>query len=93
MTKKELCDTCYGVGCPLCSEHYKENDPEIGNKEAPEEFVYVCLACGKRSKDKYGFQAITYGWDESCMLNCDLIPVDKCVLDRGGRVIKILGEE
>jgi hypothetical protein len=29
--------------------------------------VFVCTACGKRSKDRYGDQAITDGWDTSCM--------------------------
>lgn len=31
--------------------------------------VWVCGACGKQSKDKYGFQALTSGWDEACILN------------------------
>ena len=39
-----------------------------GNEVAPEGQVFVCGACGKRSKDRYGDQAISYGWDESCMM-------------------------
>jgi len=31
--------------------------------------VYVCGACGKKSKDLYGEGG---GWDESCMLNAVL---------------------
>lgn len=45
---------------------------EIGNHTAPEGQVWVCGACGKRSQDRYGFQNISYGWDESCMLNAVL---------------------
>jgi transposase-like protein len=42
---------------------------ENGNIVAPEGQVWVCAACGKQSKDKYGYQKISRGWDESCMLN------------------------
>lgn len=31
------------------------------------------MACGKRSKDEFGYKAIDYGWDESCMLKCELV--------------------
>lgn len=44
------------------------------NKTAPKGQVYICLACAKRSKDKYGDKAIDYGWDVSCVLNCELMP-------------------
>jgi hypothetical protein len=50
-----------------------------GNHVAPEGQVYVCAACGKTSRDKYGFQKISRGYDESCMLNAVLCydnPVD-----------------
>ncbi len=40
-----------------------------GNKVAPEGQVFICAACGKRSKDRYGDQKIDHGWDASCMLN------------------------
>ena len=46
-----------------------------GTTLAPAGQVWVCLACGKRSRTKYGFDAddvrqnIDPGWDESCMLN------------------------
>jgi hypothetical protein len=39
------------------------------NQVAPEGQVWVCAACGKRSKDRYGDQAIDRGWDVSCALN------------------------
>lgn len=44
------------------------------NEVAPPGYEYVCQACGKRSKDRYGDQAISLGWDESCMLNATLVP-------------------
>ena len=43
------------------------------NHTAQEGQVYICAACGKRSRDKYGDQPIDYGWDESCMLNAVLV--------------------
>lgn len=39
-----------------------------GNRVAPPGQIYVCGACGKRSKDKYGEQMIDRGWDVSCMM-------------------------
>ena len=51
-------------------------DPEpprvIGNQTAPEGQVWVCGACGKQSRDKYGEHRISYGWDMSCMMNAVL---------------------
>lgn len=47
------------------------------NEVAPEGQIYVCAACGKRSKDKYGDQKIDRGWDVSCMLNCVLCYEEK----------------
>ena len=51
--------------------------------------VWVCLACGKRSKDQYGRQKISAGWDESCMLNSVECYEDLLVLNSAGRVIRI----
>ena len=42
------------------------------NEIAPVGQVWVCNACGKRSKDRYGLQRIDRGWDESCMLHAIL---------------------
>lgn len=64
-------------------------ETETGNKVAPEGFVFVCMACGKRSRDRYGDQAIDPGWDVSCMLWSRLLPVDAITLGPDGRVVKI----
>jgi transposase-like protein len=53
------------------------------NVEAPAGQVFVCSACGKRSKDRYGYRAIDAGWDESCMLNAVLCYVTKKFTDAG----------
>ena len=44
----------------------------MANEVAGSGQVFVCSACGKRSRDKYGYQKIDSGWDESCMLNAIL---------------------
>ncbi len=56
-----------------------EDPPDLeGTDLAPEGAVWVCGACGKRSRTRYGFDAdnkrtpLSYGWDESCMLNATL---------------------
>lgn len=55
-----------------------------GNKLAPKGKVWVCCACGKTSMWRYGFSdergrvvhgGCTSGWDESCVLNCNLFDV------------------
>jgi hypothetical protein len=33
------------------------------------ETIWVCLACGKTSEDRYGNKNTSHGWDESCILN------------------------
>lgn len=58
------------------------------NSVAPEGMVFVCLACGKRSRDKYGFDPINRGWDVSCMINSELVDERNLVLE-GGRVVQI----
>lgn len=60
----------------------------MANEKAPEGFVYVCVACGKRSKDRYGDLKIDRGWDESCMLNCELFREDQLVI-KGGLVVEV----
>lgn len=59
------------------------------NLEAPEGQVFVCLACGKQSQDKYGIRKISPGWDESCMLNSSLCHKDKLTYDKDGKVTKV----
>lgn len=54
---------------------------------APDGMVFVCHACGKRSKDLYGEQKIDRGWDESCMMNSVLCD-EKSIVMKNGVVIK-----
>jgi hypothetical protein len=61
------------------------------NEIAPEGKVWVCLACGKMSQDKYGNQKISWGWDESCMLNSALYDKSDLVIENN-RVVRISGE-
>lgn len=44
---------------------------------APAGQVFICGACGKRSRDIYGDQAIDRGWDESCFINSHLMDEDE----------------
>lgn len=46
---------------------------EHGNLIAKPGYVWRCGACGKLSRDRYGMQPISYGFDESCALNCELV--------------------
>lgn len=58
----------------------------MANHIAPDGQVYVCGACGKRSKDRYGDKAIDRGWDESCMMHAVLVYENSIELDSNGRV-------
>lgn len=49
------------------------NDSPEGNQLAPDGMVWRCRKCGKRSLDRYGEQALDRGYDESCMLNAELV--------------------
>lgn len=64
----------------------------MSNEIAPDGSLYVCLACGKMSKDRYGDMKISRGWDESCFLNCDLFEENRLVIENG-LVIKVLDKE
>ena len=55
---------------------------------APDGKVWVCLACGKYTKDKFGNDR---GWDGACMLNSHLFNIIDLVIDNG-RVIAIKKE-
>lgn len=57
----------------------------MANQEAPAGQVFVCGACGKRSRDEYGINPIDRGWDESCMMNSFLV-YEKSIVLEGGRV-------
>lgn len=63
----------------------------MANDEAPAGQVFVCVACGKLSRDRYGYRKISPGWDESCMLNSEMFSEDKLVMSTdGGRVVQVL---
>lgn len=51
--------------------------------------IWVCLACGKTSRDKYGDKESSYGWDVSCVMNCQLFDKDLLVYDKHGRVKQV----
>lgn len=57
------------------------------NEIAPKGQVFVCGACGRRSKDLYGDQAIDCTWDESCMLNAILCHENSLVFTNDGNLI------
>ncbi|MDE2103256.1 MAG: hypothetical protein KGL39_38780 [Patescibacteria group bacterium] len=54
---------------------------------APDGKRWVCLVCGKTTKDLYGNEG---GWDESCILNSRLYDEAQLIY-RGARVIRIKG--
>lgn len=63
------------------------------NSKAPEGYIWECRCCRKRSQWKYGFddegnRVADWEWDESCMLNSELLaasdspaPEPACRLD------------
>jgi hypothetical protein len=46
-----------------------EGATEVNEQKTDRATIWVCAACGKKSRDLYGEKAIDGGWDESCMLN------------------------
>jgi hypothetical protein len=58
-----------------------------GNRVAPAGQVWVCGACGKRSRDRYGEHPISRGWDEACMLNAVLCLESSLEFDNAGRLV------
>lgn len=75
----------------------EQNSPAVGARldaqvmpaEPKRATVFVCLACGKRSKDRYGVVPISRGWDESCMLNARECYVDALTVEWNGRVVDV----
>lgn len=67
----------------------------MSNTKAPEGQIWVCAACGKRSRYKYGFDADghrcgpDYGWDESCMCHAVLCYDDPEIARGPGVVGKV----
>ena len=52
---------------------------------APEGAIWVCTACGKRSKDLYGDRGSW--WDESCMMHAILCEEASIAIDKRGGII------
>lgn len=60
----------------------------MSERLAPTGAVWVCVACGKTARDRYGLKGEhSPGWDESCMLNALLCEEDSIVRE-GGKVVK-----
>lgn len=57
---------------------------------APAGKIWVCGACGKVAKDRYGIERgiQSPGWDESCALNCTLVDMN-CLEWDGDRVVRV----
>lgn len=58
-----------------------------GNQVAGDGEVWVCIACGKRSRDRFGMQAISVGWDASCMSKA-ILCLESSLAFEDGRVSK-----
>lgn len=56
------------------------------NQVAPAGAIFVCVACGKRSRDLYGYQKISRSWDASCVLN-SMLCVESSVVMMGDMVV------
>jgi len=56
---------------------------------APEGKMWVCHACGKFSKDRYGDGESS--WDESCMLNSVLHDTNTLQYSNDGRSVVSIG--
>jgi len=50
--------------------------------------IWVCLACGKTSEDRYRGTDLSSGWDEACFINSVKVKKDHLVL-KEDRVVKI----
>lgn len=62
-----------------------------GNITAPPGQVWVCEACGKRSRDRYGNNQLSGvgAWDAGCVLNAILCYESKLTIDNDGFVTNI----
>jgi hypothetical protein len=61
----------------------------MANDKAPEGKIFVCDACGRVSRWRYGFGPngmnndaegrciASHGWDESCVMNASLVDVSE----------------
>jgi len=59
------------------------------NRFAPEGKLWVCHACGKTAKDRYGGKDAMDMWDESCMLNSELFDESDLERNEWGYVVNI----
>ena len=58
--------------------------------QAPDGYTYVCMACGKISPTRAPTRQSSHGWDESCMLNCQLAAVNQLTWsDDKSRVVHV----
>lgn len=54
------------------------------------DIIWVCLACGKTSEDRYGKKNTSHGWDESCILNAVQVKKSHLIYNpAGSRVVAI----
>jgi hypothetical protein len=51
--------------------------------------VWVCMACGKLSNDKYGDDPISVGWDVSCSMNAAEFRKDQLIVHEN-RAVEII---
>lgn len=64
-----------------------------GTDIAPDGQVWICTACSKRARSRYGFDAagnstaISHGWDESCAMHAALFYAEK----RDGSYVEVEG--
>jgi len=63
----------------------------VTNKSAPKGKVWVCMKCGKISKDLLGKRAISDIWQACCKLHCTLFKIDQLVV-RDLEVVEILDD-
>ena len=52
--------------------------------------TWVCTACGKTSKDRYGDIETTRGWDASCFVNSHLVDDTLIIRGEDSRVKEII---
>lgn len=64
-----------------------DGDKFDSNEVAPAGSLFVCCACGKTSRTRYGI-GNTNGWDESCMLNCQLFEESWLHYNEGGYTVR-----
>lgn len=62
---------------------------KYNNIDAPPGQVWVCGACGKRSRDMYGNKSLSRGWDVSCVMNAVLCKESHLTINDEGIVTNI----